>query len=83
MFLISSAAKLLTRFDNELDMNIKLSIKIILCDIFIILSLPSLSIFVIFFLIGTEKVINFSVFSPKHSNCCPLNSFTGSLIIKC
>ena len=66
MFLISSAAKLSTRLDNELDINLKLSIDFILYDIFTILSLPSLSIFVICFLIGTEKVISFSVFSPKH-----------------
>ena len=33
------------------------------------------------FLNGTEKVIYFSVFSPKHSNC-PSNSYASSLIIK-
>ena len=33
------------------------------------------------FLIGTEKVIYFSVFSPKHSNW-PSNSFASCLIMK-
>ena len=33
------------------------------------------------FLIGTEKVIYFSVFSPKHSNW-PSNSFANCLIKK-
>ena len=82
MFLISSAAKLSARLDNELDINLKLSVDFILCDIFTTLSLSSLSIFVISFLIGTEKVIYFSAFSPKHSNICPLNSFASPLIIK-
>ena len=34
-----------------------------------------------YFLIGTEKLIYFSVFSAKHSNS-PLNSSANSLIIK-
>ena len=33
------------------------------------------------FLIGTEKVIYFSVFSPKHSKL-PLNSLANCLIMK-
>ena len=81
MFLMSSVAKLQTRLDNELDLNLKLSINFIFYDIFIILSLPSLSIFVICFLIGSEKVIYFSVFSPKHSNG-PSTSSANPLIIK-
>ena len=81
MFLISSAAKLSARLDNELDMNLKLSINFVLYDTFIISSLPSLSTFVICFLIGTGKIIYFSAFSPKHSNCSP-NSSANSLIIK-
>ena len=81
MFLISSAGKLLTRFDNELDINLKLSINLILYDISTVLSLPSLSIFVICFLIDTEKLIYLSAFPPKHLNC-PLNSSASSLIIK-
>ena len=47
--------KLSARLDNELEINLKLSINFIL-------PLPS------FFLIGTEKVAFFSVLSPKHSN---------------
>ena len=50
-----------------------LSIIFILSDIVSTLLLPSLSICVTFFAIGTEKVLNFSVFSPRHSNC-PLKS---------
>ena len=33
------------------------------------------------FLIGTERVMSFSAFSPKHSKL-PLNSFANCLIIK-
>ena len=69
MILISSAAKLLTRFDNELDINLKLSINFILY----VINLPLLSSS---FLIGTEKM-----FFPKHSNW-PSNSSASSLIIK-
>ena len=55
--------RLSTRLDNEADINLMLSINFSLCLL----------------LIGTEKVIYFSVFSPKQS---PLNSFTTSSIIK-
>ena len=44
-------------------------------------SLPSLSIFLTFFSIGTEKVSYFSVFYPRSSNCSS-NSFTNSFMIK-
>ena len=62
--------KLSIRLDNELGINLKLSINFVLYEIF----LPLLNSF----LIDTEKVIYFSVFSPKHSNC-PSNSSTSSL----
>ena len=52
--------KLSTRLDNELDLNIKLSINFILYIIVLPLSRS--------FLMGTENVIYFSVFSPKYSN---------------
>ena len=52
--------KLLTRSDDELDANLGLSINFSLYVIAMSL-LSSL-------LIGTEKVISFSVFSPRHSN---------------
>ena len=61
----SPSDKLSTRLDNELDVNLKLIDKFIdnkiyfVCDCFTIISS---------FLIGTEKVIYFSVFSQKHSN---------------
>ena len=67
--------KLSTRSDNLLGMNLQLSINFIL---YVIVSPLSLSCS---FLIGTEKLIYFSVFSPKHSNS-PLNSSADSLIMK-
>ena len=48
--------KLSTRSNNDVDVNLKLSINFILY------------IFVLSFLIGTEKVIYFSVYSRKQSN---------------
>ena len=69
---LSPSDKLSTRFDNELDINLKLSINVILY----VTGLPLSSSF----LIGTV-VIYFSVFSPKHSNC-QSNSSANSLIIK-
>ena len=60
----SPSERLLTRLDNEVDINLKLSVNFNLC-----------------FLIGTEKVIYFSVLFPKHSNCSS-NSLANSLIIK-
>ena len=59
-------------FDRGIDINLKLSINLISYVI-------SISLFSIFFFIGTEKVIYFSVFSPKHSKF-PSNSFTNSLL---
>ena len=69
----SLSESLSTRFDNELDINLKLSIIFILSLIDLALSNS--------FSIGTEKVIYYSLLSPKHLNC-PLNSTTSSLIIK-
>ena len=69
----TSSDKLSARFDNELDINLKLSINFILYVIDFPLSRS--------FLNGTEKVIYFSVFCLKHSNC-PSNSSDSSLIIK-
>ena len=48
------------RFDSEVDINLKLSINFSLYVIVLQLSNS--------FLISTEKVIYFSVFSPKHLN---------------
>ena len=67
--------KLSTRFDNLLDINLQVSINFIL---YVIVSPLSLSRS---FLIGTEKLIYFSVFSPKHVNLS-LNSSANSWIIK-
>ena len=65
--------KLSTRLDSEVDVKLKLSINFSLYVIVLLLSSS--------FLIGTEKVIYFSVFSPKHSNS-PSNSSANFLIIK-
>ena len=65
--------KLSTRLDSEVDINLKLSINFSLYVIVLLLSSS--------FLIGTEKVIYFSVFSPKHSNW-PSNSSANCSIKK-
>ena len=65
--------RLSTRLDNEADINLMLSINFSLYMV----GLP----FLCSFLTGAEKVIYFSVFSPKQSQL-PLNSFTTSSIIK-
>ena len=56
------------RSDNEAGINLKLSINFSFC----VTVLPSSH----FFLIGTEKVIYFSIFSPIQSSS-PLNSFAN------
>ena len=66
------SGKLSTRLDIEVDINLKLSINF---SLYVIVLLSSSS-----FLIRTEKVIYFSVFSPKHSNW-PSNYFASSLIM--
>ena len=66
--------KLSARSDNLLCINLQLSINLILY----VIILPSSSFSC---LIGIEKVIYFSVFSPKHSNW-PLHSSANSLIMK-
>ena len=75
------SARLSTRFDNELAINLALSINSILQDIVTTFSLSSLSIFVASISIGIEKVVHFSVFLPRHSNC-RANSFINSFITK-
>ena len=71
--LLLISGKLSTSFDNLLGMNLQVTINFNLYVI--VLPLPCS------FLIGTEKLTYFSVFSPKHSNS-PLNSSANSLIIK-
>ena len=65
--------KLSTRSGNLLGMNLQVSANFILYVIALSLSCS--------FLIGTEKLIYFSVFSPKHSNSL-LNFSANSLIMK-
>ena len=61
------------KLDHELDINLMLSINL---NLYVIV-LPLSS----YFLIGTEKVIYFSVFSPKDSNYAS-SSLASSLIMK-
>ena len=65
--------RLSTRLDSEVDIKLKLSINFGLYVLVLLLSS--------YFLIGTEKVIYFSLFSPKHSNW-PSNSFANCSIKK-
>ena len=65
--------KLSTRFDNELCINLQLSINFSLYVVVLPLSCS--------FLIGAEKVMYFSVFSPRHSKL-PLNYLANCLIMK-
>ena len=69
----NSSDKLSTRLDSEVHINLELSIKL---SSYVIVLLLSGS-----FLIGNEKIMYFSVFSPKHSNW-PSNSFANCLIMK-
>ena len=69
----SLSDKLLTSFDNAVDKNLKLSIKF---GLYVLVLQVSSS-----FLIGTEKVTYFYVFSPKHSNW-PSDFFVSLFIIK-
>ena len=55
--------RLLTRFDNELAINLVLSVNCNIWDIFFVISSPILSIVVTSFFIGTVKVMHFLVFS--------------------
>ena len=73
--------RLSARFDNEVAINLTLSINVFLRDIVKTISFPSLSILVISLSIGTEKVLYLSVFFPRHSNCLS-NSFANCFIIK-
>ena len=67
----STSDKLSAKLDNEVDISLKLSINFILYMIVLPLSTPSL--------IGPEKVIYVSAFSPKQSNWSS-NSFASFLI---
>ena len=74
--------RLLTRFDNELAINLALSINCNMEDIYFVISSPFLSILVTSVSIGTVNVMYFSVFSPKQVNCF-LSSSPHLFMIKC
>ena len=68
LILWTLSERLLTRLDNELTVNITLSISVNMKDIFFIISPPFLLILLTSFSIKTVKVMYFSVFSPEHLN---------------
>ena len=53
------------RFDNELTINLELSLNCNVQDIFFVFSSPFLPIPVTSFSIGTVKIMYLSLFSPK------------------
>ena len=57
---LAGFARLFARLDRELAINLTMSINLIL--FFIVFLFSSFSV-------GTEKVMYFWVFSPRHSNC--------------
>ena len=75
-----SSESLLTRFDNGLAINFALSINCSLKDIFVISS-RILSVILNSFSIGTIKVMDFEVFSPKQVSCFS-NFSANSFMIK-
>ena len=56
------SVRLLTRFDNEVSINLALSMNFILWDIVTTLLLSSLSSFISSISVGTEKVLYVPVF---------------------
>ena len=62
------SVRLLTRFDIKLAINLALSMNCNLRDIVFLISFPFSSILTTSFFIRTEKVMHFSVFSPKQVN---------------
>ena len=68
LILWSTSERLLTRFDNELAINIVLSLKCKMEDIFFVIYSSFLSILVTSFSIGTKTGMYYSVFSPKQVN---------------
>ena len=75
------SARLLTSFDNELAINLVLSINRKMYNICFVTFSPFLSIIASSYSFGTVKVMYFSVFSPKQINSFS-NSFANSFMIK-
>ena len=73
--------RLLTRFDNDLAINLVLLINYNMYDTVFVISYSFLTILVTSFSIGAVKVIYFSVFFPKQVNCF-LKSYANSFMIK-
>ena len=63
------SARLLTGFNNELAINLALSMNCNLWDVIFVISSPSLSVLVNSFSIEIVKAMYFSMFSPKQVNC--------------
>ena len=69
LILWTPSEKLLTRFNNELAINLALLTNCNMQGIFFVISSPFLSILASSFSFGTVKVMYFSGFSPKQLNC--------------
>ena len=74
-------SRILRRPDNDLAMNLSLSINYNLKDMGFVISSQFLSILANSFCTGTQKLMYFSVFSPEKLNCY-LNFSSSSFIIK-
>ena len=81
MILGSPPDRLLTIFDNELAINLAVSVNCIKWDIFFVISSSFLLILATFFSAGTVKFMYFSVFSPRQVNCFS-NSSANYFMIK-
>ena len=78
---MNSLSKIANKIINKLAISYVLSTNCNPYDIVFVISFPFLLILVTSFSIGTEKVMSFSVFSPKQV-ICPSNSSAISIMIK-
>ena len=78
---MNSFRKIMTKFDNELAINLALSINCSMYGIFHVIFSPLLPVLVTSFSIGTVKVIYFSLLFPKEVKKFS-NSSTKSFMIK-
>ena len=81
LFLWISLARFLTRFDNELAINLGLSMNSTLWDYFFCNFFSIFLVLVTYFCIRNKRFMCFSVLSPKQVNCFS-NSSANSFMIK-
>ena len=77
---MTSVSNILTRFDNEIAINLVLSINCNLYNIVLMISFTFLLFLVTSFSIETGKVMYFSVFSTKQVNYLSNSSATSFMI---